>query len=338
MKQPGASPQTVAGLPRAASALVSVIMPVFNGEKYLAEAIESILSQTFTDFELIIVDDGSQDGSADIIRDYAQEDGRIRLLQHHENQGRADARNTGIADSHGSLIAMMDCDDISLPERLEKQVAFLENNPEIGGLGTQGMFIGTDSEYLQDIHKPVQHADIVWQHFFHNAFLQASIMLRREFLCAVGGYEPGRRFVDDQMLITSLLHNANIRFANLPEKLYGYRQHEQAKFLSPKANQHLIGITREIKKRSLERLWGTTASDETFDRIVRLRRFNSFTWRERRATKRDLQRLIAAMRSANWIDAHDESVLIDKMNQRLEKFSPRIWQQFCHWRRHRLGF
>ena len=116
--------------------LVSVVMPVFNGEKFLVEAIESILSQTFTDFELIIVDDGSTDGSADIIRAYAEQDSRIRFVQLAENMGEAGARNAGIAVASGKYIAAMDCDDISLPERLRMQVEFLESTSPIDGVGS----------------------------------------------------------------------------------------------------------------------------------------------------------------------------------------------------------
>ena len=114
---------------------VSVILSVYNGEKYLAEAIDSILAQTFSDFELIIVDDGSSDSTASIARAYAQRDSRIRFMQLARNMGLADARNHGIAAARGEFATMMDADDISLPQRLEKQVGFLRANPAIGGRG-----------------------------------------------------------------------------------------------------------------------------------------------------------------------------------------------------------
>ena len=101
---------------------VSVIMPVYNGERFLAEAIESILEQTFTDFELLIVDDASQDGSLQIIREYAARDDRILVIPSESNLGIADARNLGIRRAIGDYITTMDCDDISLPRRLQMQV------------------------------------------------------------------------------------------------------------------------------------------------------------------------------------------------------------------------
>ena len=121
--------------------LVSVIMPVYNGEKYLAEAIDSILA---TDRSLIssylIVDYGSQDKSAEIIRSYEKRDRRIRFFQLERNMGAAVARNRGDLQLQSWRLTLlgMDCDDISLPERLQKQVVFLQSNPDIGAVGVSG--------------------------------------------------------------------------------------------------------------------------------------------------------------------------------------------------------
>ena len=142
--------------------LVSVIMPVYNGEKYLAEAIDSILGQSFTDFEFLIVDDGSQDNSAEIIRSYEKRDRRIRFIQLERNMGAAAARNRGIAAATGKFITMMDCDDISLPERLQKQVDFMQSNPEIGAVGVCGQAVNEDmTKLLFDLNAPERHCDIV---------------------------------------------------------------------------------------------------------------------------------------------------------------------------------
>lgn len=113
---------------------VSVIIPVFNAEKYLHQAIQSILFQTFTDFELIIIDDGSTDNSLTILQSF--DDIRIKLIQNQGNQGISTSLNKGIDLAKGKYIARMDADDIAMPERLEKQVAFLEKNPNIDLLGS----------------------------------------------------------------------------------------------------------------------------------------------------------------------------------------------------------
>ena len=142
--------------------LVSVVMPVFNGEKYLAEAIESILSQTFTDFELLIVDDGSRDCSAAIIRGYEKRDERIRFFQLECNSGTAVARNHAVAASIGTYITYMDCDDVCLPERLQKQVDFLQSNCDIGGVGTHAKAVSENMQHLYDRTPPdASRSDLV---------------------------------------------------------------------------------------------------------------------------------------------------------------------------------
>ena len=145
--------------------LVSVVMPLYNGERYLAEAIESILSQTFADFEFIIVDDGSTDGSAGIIRDYAARDSRVKVKQLARNSGEAAARNAGIALARGQFVAGMDSDDISLPDRLRAQASFLENNPEVGAVGVHSRVVFEDAQPSY-IREPEQgHALIMLDSF-----------------------------------------------------------------------------------------------------------------------------------------------------------------------------
>ena len=123
---------------------VSVLMPVYNGEKYISQAINSVLSQSFTDFELIVIDDGSTDKSAEIVGSYS--DKRIRYVANQTNLGLAGARNRAIEISDGDYLAWLDCDDISLPERLRKQVSLLDEHPNIGLCGTWVRTLGLDSE------------------------------------------------------------------------------------------------------------------------------------------------------------------------------------------------
>ena len=316
--------------------LVSVIMPVFNGEKYLEEAIDSILGQTFTDFELLIVDDGSQDGSADIIRNYQALDSRVRLIQLELNSGAADARNHAISAANGDLITMMDCDDVSLPQRLQKQVDFLRSNTGIGGVGTCGRAVNHDlGTLLFPYIVPSQHALIAFSWFFGDSFLGATIMLRREFLRAVGGYEPGRRAVEDREMFSRLLSDTDIKFSNLQEELLIYRRYEGSNVTVQGADAYKQDA--EIRKRVVKRLWSETPP-RSLERLNRLRMKEKLGWRDRRAAKNDMRRLINSLIAHNWVEAEDKPLLIADMNRRLEQASPRIWQMFCHWRRHRLGF
>ncbi len=314
--------------------LVSVIMPVFNGEKYLAEAIESILAQTFTDFELLIVDDGSTDGSAEIIRSFEAQDRRVRFIQLKSNKGVSDARNFGIAAATGDCIAGMDCDDVSLPQRLEKQVDFLKANPKIGAVGTCCRVFSHDLARSHfDFVVPQRHAQIALNLFIGAHFVNSTVMFRRQYLTSVGVYEPGRRKAEDIELVSRLLDETPITFANLPDILLQYRRHTQAKGYSPNIERD----RRRVWAGMLHRLWGE-APDSTLELFHSLRMQENLGWVDRRHAKKDLLRLIEAMISHNWVDLEDKPLLIAEMNRRLEQASPRRWQQFCHWRRHRLGF
>lgn len=314
---------------------VSVVMSVYNGERYLAAAIDSILQQTFSDFELLIVDDGSNDNSAAMIREYAERDGRIRFWQHKRNRGQADAQNTGLAAARGTFITRMDCDDISKPQRLEKQVAFMDSTPEIGCVGTCGQVMTHNMKsILSDFKVPSQHAMIALYQIIGYGVLGASLMFRREFVTAVRGYEPGRRAVDDLELISRLLQDTRIRFANLSESLYLYRRHEQPKFRDPNAAPHIEG--RKLKHRNLRRL-GFEAPEAAMARFARLGTYTKLSWSGRRTVKKDLRRLIEGMIRENWVEAADRTTLHKEMNRLMEIASPRLWQKFCHWRRHRFG-
>ena len=158
-------------------------MPVYNSERYLAEAIESILAQTFTDFELLIVDDASNDGSAEIAQRYAALDTRIRFFQHERNMGQAPALNTGLAEATGDFITNMDSDDISLPRRLEKQVRFLQTHPQIGAAGVCAQAKNEDmTKSLFDFKVPQEHALIALNLFFGASFVGATVVTRSEFI------------------------------------------------------------------------------------------------------------------------------------------------------------
>jgi glycosyltransferase involved in cell wall biosynthesis len=118
---------------------ITVLMSVFNGERFLRGAIESILSQTYKDFEFLIIDDGSTDASTNIIASYR--DSRIRSLRSERNLGLAASLNQGLASSTGQYVARMDADDISLPNRLARQVGFMQTHPHVGACGTVGISV-----------------------------------------------------------------------------------------------------------------------------------------------------------------------------------------------------
>ena len=312
--------------------LVSVVMPVYNGEKYLAEAIESILAQTFTDFEFIIVDDGSQDGTAEIIRSYRARDERIRLIAFQSNMGAADARNRAMAAASGEFIAAMDSDDVCLPQRLEKQVDHLRRHPAIGLLGAGAQAVDEDLRPLYAFDLPEHHALIVYNVFVASFLIHPTVMMRRDLLESVGGYERGRLTAIDVELWSRLMWRT--RLANLPETLLLYRRHPAQHHTTRDAA--LKQQAWEVRARLLKRLWGE-APTETLTRFERMRGDESLPWRERRKARADMMRLLDAMIAASVIDAEDRRLVAAHIQRRLEATTPRLWQKFCHWRRHRFG-
>ncbi len=313
--------------------LVSVIMPVYNGEKYLAEAIESILAQTFTDLELLVVDDASQDSSLEIIRAYQECDSRIRSFHLEQNVGVSGVRNWGIVEARGDYITMMDCDDISLPERLEKQVGYLRANPEIDLVGICGRAVDEDLQPLFEVNLPQQHSLIVLDIFIGVGLIFSTVLMRRELLGAAGGYEPGRRTGEERELVLRLLSDSKVKLANLSDQLLIYRRHDVS--LSHDQDISLRTQRREVYIRILQTLW-REAPETTLDRFQQMRTGQKLNWRERRRAEVDIRRLIEALIARGLVESRDRPVMLRAMKRKIESTSPRLWQQFCHWRRHRF--
>mgnify|MGYP000856632615 FL=1 len=155
---------------------VTVLMPVYNGEKHLKEAIESILNQTFNDFEFLIINDGSTDDSEKIILSYS--DPRIHLFNQ-ENQGLSNTLNKGIKLSSGEFIARMDQDDISLSSRLDEQIKFMDANPDVGICGTYAILINERGEGVGRAVYPSEHEDIKAQLLFSSSVVHPSVVFRK---------------------------------------------------------------------------------------------------------------------------------------------------------------
>jgi len=202
---------------------VSVVMSVFNGERFLAEAVESILGQTFGDFEFIIVDDGSTDGSPRILHSYANGDSRVRIY-HQPNQGLAHSLNRGCALARGRYIARMDADDVSVPDRLMWQVRLMEEYPELGAAGGWVEYIDNQGRVFGDLHCPLDNQSIRSDLYQLGCPLchPATIMRKSVFL-ATGGYrEP---FLDAEDYDLWLRFAEHSQLANLDRVVLKYRHH-----------------------------------------------------------------------------------------------------------------
>jgi glycosyltransferase involved in cell wall biosynthesis len=221
-------------------------MPVFNAEKYLREAIESILHQTFTDFELVIVNDGSTDGSKAIVRSFS--DQRIRYVENETNLGMAKSLNKGIDLCCGKYVARMDADDISLPRRLEKQYRFMEAHPDIGICSSWAQVIDDNGRVTGKILLQTDPKLVFIHLLFSVPFVHPACCIRADLL-KENKYQ--REPVAEDYDLWSRLGDRT-RMANLPEFLLQYRWH--AANVSKEKEQLMDGIKREIIVGELQKL------------------------------------------------------------------------------------
>ena len=196
--------------------LVTVLMPVFNCEAYVGEAIESILNQSFRDFEFIVINDGSTDRSGDILARYERMDERVKVY-HQENRGIISSLNRGCDLARGRYIARMDADDISLAERLAKQVRYMEAHPEIGVLGTWIEYVDENGSSQGNWCMPTMPALIDWSLFFGSCLAHPSVMMRREVVERLGFYHQVVLQAEDYDLWVRA--SVVTKLANVPEIL-----------------------------------------------------------------------------------------------------------------------
>ncbi len=199
--------------------IISVVMPVYNGEQYLKEAIDSILNQTFTDFEFIIINDGSTDRTEDIILSYADE--RIRYVKNGVNLQIVKSLNKGIELAKGQYIARMDADDISLQIRLEEQVRFMQDHPEIDVCGA---WVHTFGDREETWEYPLSHDGIKALLLLNSAFAHPSIMAKRSMFSDFSFSDKYLGAEDYFLWINSIDHKL---FSNIPKVLYRYRLHNK---------------------------------------------------------------------------------------------------------------
>lgn len=200
---------------------VTVLMSVYNGERYLPEAIASILDQTFRDFEFVIIDDGSTDASRAVIEGY--KDPRIRLVTQ-ENRGLAPSLNKGLRFARGEYVARQDADDVSLSERLERQVAYLDAHPGVALLGCNYTIIDSAGSTLATTRLFTHPDDLAVIEILSNQFGHGSVMMRKADVESVGGYNESMGYVEDYDLWIRISRVAQI--ANLNEPLYLWRRSE----------------------------------------------------------------------------------------------------------------
>lgn len=235
---------------------VTVLMAVHNGECYLQDAIGSILGQTFADFEFLVIDDGSTDGSAAIVEAFG--DPRVRLVKNGENRGLAASLNRGLELACGEFVARMDADDLSLPLRLARQVAFLDRHPAVGVCGSWIRYLGETEGKV--VRYPADPEVIRAGLLFDPMVAHPSVMLRREpFLRHGLRYDTAFRRSQDYELWARAAHA--ISFSNVPEVLLLYRSHpSQSRALHRGDQEDAAGRVR----RSLLSALGIEPTEEEF--------------------------------------------------------------------------
>ena len=199
--------------------LISVIMPMRDGERFVGQAVDSVLAQTWTDFELIVVDDGSTDGGPDLVRGYG--DPRIRLVTLPVSGGISQALQAGIALSTAPLLARMDADDVSLPDRLAAQIAFLAAHPEVVAVGATPILMDQDGGQHRPYPLLTRDAELRRCLTVKGPFCHGSVLMRRAALDAAGGYRSEQEPAEDYGLWIRLA--AHGQLANLPRALYRLR-------------------------------------------------------------------------------------------------------------------
>lgn len=238
---------------------VSVVMPVYNGKLYLDEAIRSILGQTFSEFEFIIINDCSTDNTSEIINHY--QDSRIHHVQLVENKGIINALNIGLAHTRGEYIIRMDADDIAYPDRIEKQVQYMDQFPEIGVSGSGVEYFGKRHGIVKAQER---HADIVWSMLYGSPFYHPTVIMRKKILIDHGIFYP-KEFLhaEDYALWYEMMDKT--RFGNIQEPLLKYRYVGDS--VSSRHWQTQQEMTQILQRKVFSKLFGEEINDDDWNQV-----------------------------------------------------------------------
>lgn len=217
---------------------ISVIMSVYNGEKYLSPAVESILNQTYRDFEFIIINDGSVDKTQDILEEFQKQDNRIKIVSR-TNKGLVYSLNEGVSLARGEYIVRMDADDVSAPERLQKQLEYVQRH-DLVVCGTWAEEINTLGNKIKELKYPPSTEKIKFYTLLHNPFIHSSVMFRKDVFEKVGGYRAFFKHIEDYEFWTRIVFK--YKTGNITEPLLKYRIHEEQITRKKKGVMFIKGI------------------------------------------------------------------------------------------------
>jgi glycosyltransferase involved in cell wall biosynthesis len=226
--------------------IVSIVLPVYNAELFLAETLDSILRQTFSNFEVIAINDGSTDSSLGILKEYAKKDARIVIIDQ-KNMGLVKTLNSAISSARGTYIARVDADDPSFENRLELQVEVLDKNSNIVLVGGGFEIIDENGFFIETVHAPTREEDIRRAMLIRNPFGHAGVMFTKKAFKDTGGYSDDCGPTEDYDLWVRLSHVGNI--TSIPQPLYRYRIVQSG--ISQSASEEQAKFTKKIT----ENLW-----------------------------------------------------------------------------------
>ena len=230
--------------------LLSVVMAARNEAKYVAAAVESVISQTYPNWELIIIDDGSIDSTPAILESYSKQDCRIRWVRNPQSQGLAASLNRGIREARGAIIMRADADDLNLPSRFEEQFRYLSDHSEVDFVGTGAILMNEDGDEIKEFFLPSEHDEIKRIAYKNTCFFHPSVAMRKSALERIGLYDEGLiRAQDKELWLRGL--SVGCRYANIPKPLIRYRLTERSKSLKTtwdtSRSLAIMGVRYQIK-------------------------------------------------------------------------------------------
>lgn len=329
---------------RSNSPQVSVLMPAYNCETYVAEAVSSMLSQTFADFEFLVIDDGSTDATRAVLESI--HDPRLRVVSNPRNLGLIATLNRGLELAGGRYIARMDADDISAPERLEKQVRFLDAHPDVDVLGTMANLINEEGRIFGSLADyPTSSGDVRQYLLRECCLVHPTVMFRKNAVQAVGGYDAAAQHAEDYDLWLRLSDRHLL--ANLPEKLVSYRMHRNQVSINNIATQHQVAQACRVAALKRRSAMGEDISEA--ERVVK-----AGVWRKMTAAECTLgrdylnwARLYRTMRlPAMALDLSTKAILNSPLSHAAwatllmslaEATVPPSWQRAVKWYTYRLA-
>lgn len=230
--------------------LITIVMPVYNAGSFLRQALESVLAQTYQNWKLICVDDGSTDNSFNLLQEYALIDQRIKVYKNEKNQGVSATTNFAISKCQGQYLARMDADDVMLPDRLEKQISYLRKNPQVVVLGGQCWLINKKDEIIGQKKFPCNHEQIYQMMYQAMPIQQPTMMINLKLLPSdFSWYEKNTNTAEEVDLLFKLFKHG--QFANLSDYILNYRLH--GKNLSLKNPKMTFRITYQTRKKAVKK-------------------------------------------------------------------------------------